>query len=125
MVKSLTAIGVAVALLAGLAVFEWCFVTGTFSQMHEELEILYDKTDQKLATEEDARIVQTRWEQRKENLHVWIPHNDISRIDDYLSEAVRLIAEKDYPLALPKLEILLHLTVCLPDTYKPALENIF
>lgn len=125
MVKSLTAIGIAAALLAGLAVFEWFFVANTFSEMREELEILYDKTDAGTATGEDARVVQMRWEERKENLHIWIPHNDISRIDDYLSEAVRLIAESDYALALPKLEILLHLTVCLPDTYKPALENIF
>lgn len=125
MVKSLTAIGIAVALLLGLAILEWYFVNSSFSDFREELEILYDKADAGTANGEDAKLVQDRWERRKEQLHIWIPHNDISRIDDYMSEAVRLIAEKDYELALPKLEILIHLSECLPDTYKPAVENIF
>ena len=65
------------------------------------------------------------WEKRKSRLHIWIPHNDISRIDDYVSETVKFVAEGKYDLALPKLEILLHLTECLPATYRPALENVF
>ncbi len=124
MVKSLTAIGVAAALLLGLAVFEWYFVDKEFSDFGEEIESLYDKTAAETATVEDARVVQTVWEDRKERLHVFLPHNDIMRIDDYMSETVRLIGERNYALALPKLEVLLHLTTCLPDTYKPALENI-
>ena len=125
MVKSLTAIGVAALLLVGAALFEWYFVSKEFSDFGEELQALYRKADEESANAGDARAVQTSWETRKEKLHVWIPHNDITRIDDYLSETVRLIAEKDYPLALAKLEIVLHLTKCLPDTYKPAVENIF
>lgn len=124
MVKSLTAIAVAAAFLLGLAVFEWYFVEGEFSEFGQEVESLYEKTDSETATAEDARLVLSRWEDRKERLHVWIPHNDIVRIDEYMAESVRLIAEKNYALALPKLEVLLHLTECLPDTYKPALENI-
>ncbi len=125
MTKSLTAIAVAVALLIGLGVFEWFFVEGEFSGFREELESLYDKSEQETANGEDAKAVQAAWEQRKERLHVWIPHNDVARIDDYMSESVRLIAEQNYTLALAKLEILLHLTECLPSTYRPALENIF
>ena len=68
--------------------------------------------------------MQTSWETRKEKLHVWIPHNDISRIDEYMAETVRLVGRKEYDLALAKLEILLHLTECLPNTYSPAIENI-
>ncbi len=125
MVKSLTAIGISVALLLGLALFEWFYVTGQFSDFRGELESLYTKVEEERASGEDARVVQDRWEDRKENLHVWIPHNDISRIDDYMAETVRLVAEKNFPLALPKLEILLHLSECLPGTYMPAIENIF
>ncbi len=124
MVKSLTAIGVAAVLLFGLAVFEWYFVDKEFSDFGTELESLYEKTDAKNASVEDARVVQNRWEDRKERLHVWIPHNDITRIDEYMAESVRLIGEGNYALALPKLEILIHLSGCLPGTYKPALENI-
>ncbi len=125
MVKSLTAIFVATALLIGLAIFEWVFVTKSFSSFREELEALYDKTEKEEATSGDAVVVQEQWEKRKSRLHIWIPHNDISRIDDYMAEAVRLISEADFSLALPKLEILLHLSECLPGTYMPALENIF
>ncbi len=125
MVKSLTAIGVAVLLLLGAGLFEWRFVNTQFSEFGEELHTLYLKAENETANGEDAKAVQTSWENRKEKLHVWIPHNDISRVDDYMSETVRLIAEKDFDLALAKLEILIHLTKCLPDTYKPAVENIF
>lgn len=125
MVKSLTAIGVAVLLLLGAALFEWRFVNDQFDEFGKELHTLYSKADEGTASSEDARAVQTSWETRKEKLHVWIPHNDISRIDDYMSETVRLIGEQEYSLALAKLEIMLHLTKCLPDTYKPAVENIF
>lgn len=125
MVKSLASIFIATALLIGLAVFEWFYVADQFTQFGEELQSLYDKTQEATANGEDAKAVQLSWENRKEKLHICIPHNDVMRIDDYLSEAVRLIAEKEYELALPKLEILLHLCKCLPDTYRPGLENVF
>ena len=124
MVKSLTAILISIALLIGAAIFEWRFVDKQFESFEEELETLYEKTENETASAADAKSVQTSWETRKEKLHVWIPHNDISRIDYYMSETVRLIAEQNYSLALSKLEVLTHLTKCLPDTYLPALENI-
>lgn len=125
MVKSLIAIASAALLLAGAVFFEWVFVENQFCSFHEELSSLYEKIDDESANGEDAKAVQTSWESRKEKLYVFIPHNDITRMDDYMSEAVRLVAEKEYPLALSKLEILMHLTECLPDTYKPGIENIF
>ena len=125
MVKSLTAIGVAVALLLGLAIFEWYFLDREFSSFHEELSILYDKAEEGTANEEDARVVQQRWECRRDRLHVWIPHNDIARMDEILAETVELIAEKEYLLALPKIEVLIHMSECLPGTYRPNASNIF
>lgn len=125
MVKSLIAIASATLLLAGAIFFEWYFVEHQFETFHEELQSLYLKAQDETANGEDAKAVQTSWENRKDKLYVWIPHNDISRIDDYMSETVRLIGEKEYSLALAKMEILMHLTHCLPDTYKPGLENIF
>ena len=125
MVKSLISISVALALLLGAALFEWFYLDTQFTHFGEELSTLYDKTENESATAEDAQAVQTAWEHRKEHLHVWIPHNDISRIDDYMSETVRLVGEKEFSLALAKLEILLHLTKCLPDTYRPNIENVF
>ena len=125
MVKSLTSIAVAILLLAGVAVFEILYVKAEFDEFGEELHTLYVKVDNETANVEDAKLVQNSWERRKEDLHVWIPHNDIARLDDYMSETVGFIAEKNYSLALAKLEIMLHLTECRPDTYRPGLENIF
>lgn len=124
MVKSLISIFVTLALLAGFAAFEWTYVETQFDGFGKEIETLIDKVEAETANGEDAKAVQRSWENKKEHLHIWIPHNDISRIDDYMSETVRLVSEKDYTLALAKLEILSHLTECLPDTYRPALENI-
>ncbi|MDE6059119.1 MAG: DUF4363 family protein [Clostridia bacterium] len=125
MVKSLIAILTAIALLVGAAVFESYYVSNQFGDFEQELLALYAKVDGETANGEDAKAVQTSWEHRKEHLHVWIPHNDVARIDDYMSETVRLIGEKEYPYALANLEILIHLCSCLPGTYSPALENIF
>ena len=125
MVKSLTAIGVAVLLLLGLGIFEWYYVHDQFSAFNEELTSLYNKAEAETANVEDARAVFASWEERKQHLHVWIPHNDITRIDDYLAEAVQLIEEEEFSLALAKLEILLHLSKTVPGTYEPGLENIF
>ena len=125
MVKSLCSIAVAILLMLGAALFEWFYVSDNFEEFGEELHTLYQKTENETANGEDAKAVQSSWEERKEGLHVWIPHNDIARIDDYMSETVRLVAEKEYTLALAKLEILIHLCECLPDTYRPALENVF
>ena len=125
MVKSLTAIGVAITLLLGLAIFEWCFLEKEFSSFNEELTILSEKTENGTANEEDARVVQSRWERRRDRLHVWIPHGDILRMDEILAETVQLIAQEDYTLALPKLEMLIHMSECLPGTYKPNAANIF
>lgn len=125
MVKSLVAIAVSFALLLGAGIFEWKFVDREFTAFGEEVQTLFDKAEEGTACAEDARAVQTSWEARKKKLHVWIPHNDVNKLDDYMAEAVRLIGEKEYPLALAKLEILLHLSQCIPGTYRPQIENIF
>ena len=125
MVKSLAAIGASILLLLGLALFEWSFVTGSFREFREEIGALAQKTEREEAEENDARVAQERWEMRKSTLHIWIPHNDVNKIDDYMAEAVRLIGEKEYTLALGKLEIILHLSECVPGTYMPQIENIF
>ena len=124
MVKSLSAILVSFALLLGAALFEWVYVEHQFSSFEGEVRTLALKTDAEEANVEDAKAVQTSWEQRKERLFVWIPHNDIVRIDEHLAESVRLIGEQEYSLAAARLEIIMHVICCLPDTYRPSLGNI-
>ena len=124
MVKSLTAILVSFALLLGAALFEWFYVEDQFSAFEEEVTTLALKTDAQTANVEDAKAVQRSWDKRKDRLYVWIPHNDIIRIDEYLAESVRLIGEEEFSLASARLEIIMHMIGCLPDTYRPSLGNI-
>lgn len=125
MLKSLTAILGVLALLAGAVIFEHFFVETNFSHFHEELTSLYEKVEAENANIEDARAVRTAWETRKEQLQVFLPHNDVARVDLHLSEAVRLIGEGEQSLALAKLETLLQLAATFPQSYRATPANIF
>ena len=125
MVKSLLSILLAGLLLLGAAVFEGVYVKQQFEGFGEEVSALLEKTEEGTASEADAEAVYTAWEERRDKLHIWIPHNDISRIDDYLSESIRCLREGDSKLAMAKLEIVLRLTETLPSTYLVSLPNLF
>ncbi len=125
MIKSLSAIAVAALLLLGVGLYESFFVGKEFSGFREELLTLSEKAENETANGEDAKAVLSSWEARKARLYVWIPHNDIARVDDYMAETVRLVTDGEYGLALAKLGVLVHMSECLPGTYAPALENVF
>ena len=57
MVKSLTAIGIATALLLGLALFEWFYVADQFEGFGEEVQTLYDKAETGTANEVGSHAV--------------------------------------------------------------------
>ena len=124
MIKSICTVLAVSALLVGAALFERIYIADALSAFSEEAHTLYEKTEAGSAVGADAEAVRTAWEARKEKLHIWLPHNDVNRVDDALSEAVRLIAEQEYALALPKLEVVLHLAATLPSAYRPSLANI-
>lgn len=125
MVKSLLSILLAGLLLLGAAVFEGVYVKQQFEGFGEEVTVLMEKAEEGTASEADAEAVYTAWEERRDKLHIWIPHNDISRIDDYLSESIRCLREGEDELAMAKLEIVLRLTETLPSTYLVSLPNLF
>jgi len=125
MVKSFVSIFITLSLLLGAALFEWWYVDEQFESFQAELTTLYQKAENETANAEDASAVFRAWENRKDKLHVWIPHNDITRIDDYFSEALKYIDDQNYTLALAKLEILLVMCENLPSTYRLTLANIF
>ena len=125
MVRSLSSILAVLLLLAGAAIFEYFYVSNAFEGFYAELTCLYEKTDEEEATLGDARAVQTAWEARKEKLQIFLPHNDVARVDNYLAETVRLVAEGGYDDALPKLDALLHLAETFPNAYRPTPANIF
>ena len=125
MVKSLISIAGAFAILLSAAFLEWFYVEKQFQSFGQEIEMLTGTVEAETANEEDAKIVRNSWEDKKSHLHILIPHNDISRVDDWISETVSLIGEKNYSLALSKLEVLQQICRTVPETYRPGLENIF
>ena len=120
-VYTLTAIALCLALFIGVHIY----MGKQFSEFHDAVETLYKKVEDKTANREDGYAVKSLWTDKKSKLHIFIPHNDISYIDYWLSEACGLIYCKEYDLALGKLEVLQEIIKNLPDAYTLKLENIF
>ncbi|MDE6586694.1 MAG: DUF4363 family protein [Clostridia bacterium] len=125
MVKSITYTAVALALCIGLFIFTQWYLGNQFGEFSDALDALYVKVEDKSATAEDAYAVREIWKDKKSKLHIFIPHNDISYIDYWLSECLGLLHEGNHELALGKVEVLKEIAENLPDAYTVKLENIF
>lgn len=125
MVKSIIYTLVAIALCLGVFFGTQYYIDRQVGEFHSALETLYDKIEEATATREDAYSVRELWADKKSKLHIFIPHNDISYVDYWLSEACALIYRDEYDLALGKIEVLLEITKNLPDSYSVKLENVF
>lgn len=125
MVKTVSSILISLALLVSAAVFELFYVNEQFDKFEEALSSLELKVREESANREDAEAVKILWEHEKKNLHVVIPHNDISYIDYWLGEAVSYIETKNFDDALSKIEVLVTICRQIPQTYGVTFENIF
>ncbi len=125
MVKSILYTLASLALCTCFFLWTQHYLARQFGQFNDAVCTLYDKTEQRIATREDAYAVRSLWTEKKSKLHIFIPHNDISYIDYWLSEACSLIYTDHFDLALGKLEVLKEITKNLPDAYSVQLENIF
>ena len=125
MVKAIWYTLAAVIFCTALFIFTEWYVDKQFEDFSEAVDALYDKTENKTANREDGFAVRTLWNSKKEKLHVFLPHNDISYVDYWLSEACGLIYYENYELALGKLEVLKEISKNLPGAYRVKPENIF
>jgi hypothetical protein len=125
MVKSIIYTLVAIILSICFFIFTELYLDKQFDEFYGALDGLYDKVELKTANREDAYAVRSMWQDKKQNLHVFIPHNDISYIDYWLNEACTLIYTQNYELALGKLEVLREIAKNLPSAYSVAFENVF
>lgn len=125
MVRSIVYTIVAALLCIGFFIWTDLYISNQFGQFHDALETLYYKVEDKTANREDAYAIRDMWADKKQKLHVFIPHNDISYVDYWLSEACSLIYKSEYDMALGKVEVLLEITKNLPDAYVIKLENVF
>lgn len=125
MVKSIIYTVTAILLCIALFIGVEFYLNEQFGEFHDTLETLYKKVENETANREDAYAVRQMWTDKKSKLHIFIPHNDISYVDYWLSEACGFIYEKEYGLALANIEVLKEITKNLPGGYTLKLENIF
>ena len=122
---SIVSILIALGIIVGLSIWEDCRIRSTFSKFESILTSLYDKTEAGKVTYEDGTATEEFWENRKNTLHIWLPHTAIVEIDYQLYEAVGYIYVHDYKSALPKIEILLGMCKNIPQSYRFSFENVF
>ena len=120
-IYTLTALILCIVLFVSVEIY----LNKQFNEFHEALDTLYTKVEDGTANREDGYALREMWADKKSKLHVFIPHNDISYIDYWLSEACGLIYCKKYDLALGKIEVLQEITKNLPGGYSLKIENIF
>ncbi len=101
------------------------YLNKQFDEFGEAIDVLYRKVEDSSANREDGYALREMWKEKKSKLHVFIPHNDISYVDYWLSEACGLIYKGDYGLALCNIEVLKEIVANLPGGYSFRLENIF
>ena len=81
MVRSIFYTIVAALLCVGFFIWTDVYISTQFGQFNQALNTLYDKVENRTANREDAYAVRDMWADKKEKLHVFIPHNDISYLD--------------------------------------------
>lgn len=124
MVKTYVSMLCAVILLFAGAVFEARFISGEFNDFHQTLTILYEKTNDKTAVEDDVLAVQERWHTKKETLHAFIPHTEIKEMELWLAETVTLVRDGQWEDAVSKVTVMLELSEQIPKTFLLRMENI-
>lgn len=124
MIRTIAGLLISLSLLLGVSFYESNRVQTAFQQFNDVLQTLYDKAEAKQVTYEDGTAVEKFWENKKNTLHIWLPHTAIQEIDYQLYEAVGYLYVRDYDSAMPKLEILIGMCENIPQSYRVSFENI-
>ena len=124
MIRTLASILLTFSLIFGVSAYESKRVKTTFDSFEQVLLTLYDKTEAGDVTYEDGTATERFWENKKNTLHIWLPHSAILEIDYQLYEAVGYLYVRDYDSAIPKIEILLGMCKNIPQSYRFSFENI-
>ena len=124
MVKAIISAIVGLALVITASLLESNYVQKTFDNFNQDLTAIYKKIKEETATEEELISLQDKWFSKKEELHIFIPHNEIKEVDLWLSEAVSLIKNKDYEETGYRIEVVINLIKQIAKTFSFRLENI-
>lgn len=124
MVKSIISLIVAIVLLFSISLYEQYYINKSFLEFKNVMVAIYDKIDSDLATKEDILSAQKFWIEKKEKLHVFIPHNDIKEIDLWIAESSTLVENGKKEDALSKIDVVIELIEQIPKTYSFRIENL-
>ena len=125
MVKSIISMIIVSLLLTTGAIWESIFINNQFDDLHNALQIVYEKVDQHTATTDDIYSLQKMWLDKKKSLHTVVPHNDIKEVDLWISETVTLVRDQEWSDAISKIEVLIELSEQIPKTFTLSPSNIF
>lgn len=124
MVKAISYTLAAILFCLALFFFSEYYVSRQFEEFSYALDALYSKIEDGTASREDGYAVRTMWNDKKSRLQLFVPHNDISYVDYWLSETCGLLYNGQYELALGNVEVLKEITRNLPAAYELRIENI-
>lgn len=125
MVKSIVSIAISVLIIVGAAAYERYCLTTTFNELHDMLDVVYEKLEEKTAVPDDILAVQKFWIEKKRSLHVYIPHTEIKELDLWISECVTYTVYEKFEDAQAKIEVVRELTEQIPRSFTVRIENLF
>lgn len=125
MVRCIVTIIVSAGLIIIGSFFENWYINDTFTEMHEMLDEVSKKLENKTAVTDDILAVQKFWIDKKEGLHVYIPHTEIKEVELWISECVTYAKYKKFDEAEAKLEVVTELCEQIPKTFLIRIENLF
>ena len=91
MIRTIVSIFVTLGLLLGVSFYEIHYVQTTFAHFENALRALKGKTEERIASYEDALVVRELWDTKKQTMHIWIPQTVIYENDYQLDEAIALV----------------------------------
>ena len=125
MIRTIVGILISLALLLGATFLEDGYIRRNFALIEETLQTLYEKTEEGTATHEDGEAVEIFWQEKKQKMHVFLPHTAVQQIDLELNEALGYLYQGNFQDALPKMEVLLQITEVVRQNYTLLWGNIF
>ena len=124
MVKSIISTIFAILILVFGCMLEQRYINLTFNNFKDIMVEVYTKVENDMAVKEDVLSAQKFWINKKEKLHIFIPHNEIKEIDLWLAESSTLVENNKKEDALSKLDVVIELLEQIPKTFSFRIENI-
>ena len=125
MIKTIISIFITLGVILGISCYEIHYVQSTFETFHGALRSLKEKTELGTVNYSDGLAIRSFWDEKKQVMHIWVPHTALSEIDYQLDEAIGFLYAGKYEDALPKIEVILGLSENVPRSYIISLGNIF